>query len=467
MSLFVSNLLIDSISRLDFFEKVFEKQIKNPKEDFKFELYKTNLKETYMDLINSLSECKYITSSSLVSMADSLISLLEISKDKLFNSITEEEYLDAIKLCNKIVKSFDVKMVQNKNRYDYCYDYFDNRKNFCFEREFFNTLQKSIKIPNRHLKILNAYTRYGYEGEFFKKSMPDECYELYGIDINQDIDDCNKLYYNRILYGDLKGSFISNDVFDICFYSSPIQIEQNRTFNGTFNKKEKTFLQKVIQYIRKDGYLILNIPKFRLAKDICSILARNFKDFFLIKNDMNNIDNIYIIAKKKSVKTDINIDDYCMLRYYIDDYAKSLKECVFDENSTFSYEFVLPKTEIDLKQFRGSIIDESEIESLYRKSSCTSSFWQDQNSNMLEEEKIPLLPFNAGQIGLILTSGFLDGIIDEGDGFYHVVKGRTVKKTDGNDEIHAESNCVEVTEITSNRVEINVFLPDGTFKKLA
>lgn len=34
-------------------------------------------------------------------------------------------------------------------------------------------------------------------------------------------------------------------------------------------------------------------------------------------------------------------------------------------------------------------------------------FWEQQNENMSNNNnKIPLLPFNAGQLGLVLTSGF-------------------------------------------------------------
>ena len=95
------------------------------------------------------------------------------------------------------------------------------------------------------------------------------------------------------------------------------------------------------------------------------------------------------------------------------------------------------------------------------------NFWKEQNIDDLNQEKHPLLPFNVGQIGLVLTSGFLDGVVDEGNGFYHAVKGRVVRKIDSDNEIRAESNSIEVNETTTNRVEINAFLPDGTYKKLA
>jgi hypothetical protein len=95
-----------------------------------------------------------------------------------------------------------------------------------------------------------------------------------------------------------------------------------------------------------------------------------------------------------------------------------------------------------------------------------STFWNDQKIQTAEENaKNPLLPFNTGQLGLVLTSGCLDGIIDEGNGYSHIVKGRVVKKTEKENDNIGED--IELTETTSNRVEINVIMPDGTHKILA
>ena len=83
-----------------------------------------------------------------------------------------------------------------------------------------------------------------------------------------------------------------------------------------------------------------------------------------------------------------------------------------------------------------------------------------------EDIRKPLLPFNIGQLGLVLTSGCLDGIVEEKDGNCHLIKGRVSKQV-----IQTETNIRqglnEVTETTVNKVEINVLLPNGEFKTLA
>ena len=91
---------------------------------------------------------------------------------------------------------------------------------------------------------------------------------------------------------------------------------------------------------------------------------------------------------------------------------------------------------------------------------------ENQKVEKLDETiKNPLLPFNIGQLGLVLTSGCLDGIVEEGDGYSHLIKGRVSKQTI---EVETEkNNNIEITETTVNKVEINVLLPNGEFKVLA
>ena len=95
-----------------------------------------------------------------------------------------------------------------------------------------------------------------------------------------------------------------------------------------------------------------------------------------------------------------------------------------------------------------------------------TSFWKEQSAEKLfESSNRPPLPFNIGQLGLVLTSGCLDGVVDEGNGYKHIVKGRVARTT--NQERTQQESTVTVEETVGNKVEINVLLPDGTHKVLA
>ena len=106
-----------------------------------------------------------------------------------------------------------------------------------------------------------------------------------------------------------------------------------------------------------------------------------------------------------------------------------------------------------------------ELYDIVETSGVLDEFFETQKVEKIGESTTkPLLPFNIGQLGLVLTSGCLDGIIDEGDGHYHLVKGKVSKKSETTREV--SDGVLEESETISNRVEINVLLPNGEYKIL-
>ena len=92
-----------------------------------------------------------------------------------------------------------------------------------------------------------------------------------------------------------------------------------------------------------------------------------------------------------------------------------------------NYEFKPYKTisvEPEYLTFRSVYISEDEINDILDNSNkALSKFKSTVIDSLLlksdEEVRRPLLPFNPGQLGLVLVSGYVDGLIDEGNGFYH------------------------------------------------
>ena len=115
--------------------------------------------------------------------------------------------------------------------------------------------------------------------------------------------------------------------------------------------------------------------------------------------------------------------------------------------------------------FRGSVLDEEELEQIINTSGLMSSFWKQHEIEQNESNIRPLLPFNMGQIGLVLTSGCLDGVVEEYEGQYHAIKGMVTKVRDFNNS--REDNDETSIETISNKVQINLLTPDGQFIELA
>jgi hypothetical protein len=127
--------------------------------------------------------------------------------------------------------------------------------------------------------------------------------------------------------------------------------------------------------------------------------------------------------------------------------------------------FIIPDEELVLEYFRGSRLDASDVLEAVNVS-MINDFLNKQTQPLVVKDQSPLLPFNIGQVGLVLTSGCLDGVVEEMDGVYHVIKGMTTKITDTKTEVSDDNTQIKSTETISNQVKINVFTADGKFISL-
>ena len=332
---------------------------------------------------------------------------------------------------------------------------FDDEVN---EKIYENLMRSHIKYNERSIKIFQPKCN---NGKVLTAMKLNDNIETYGIEDKDRLASYAKENNTRILKGRVEGSRISNNVFDILVNNINFEcyLEDN-LFGGSIYKVEKRELNNTFKYLREGGIAIISMPMYRLYQDVCLIFSKQLEDVRVFKDpDTKNIhDIIYIIGKKKFQKTP-RTEVYELLRSTNDmDKLLSLE-------SINSFEYKLPDLSLSLDIFKGSRIDEEELLDIAKTSGCFNEFLENQKVEKLSEtKKQPLLPFTIGQLGIVLTSGCLDGIIDEGDGHSHLVKGRVSKKVD-RDRIQDEDE-IEETEIVSNRVEINILLPNGDFKTL-
>lgn len=457
--------LKDSISRFLFLKKTLEKQKDKPKEDFNFINITNNIKDCYIDFKNALEELRYLQQNSYYvdkSVINSAYAILPVLKTSINNAKTLEEYINAISIVTVLLEEVPNSFFENPGAGNFGTFGTYNIEDCCLMETSKKIICDAIKPPvERNFTMLNVLTRDGSDASSIKANFKNM--ELYGIDCTQNIETRYKENFTRLIYGPLKGSVINHDTFDIVF-SIP-QIDYDKNYSNLIAKREKDYIQKSIQYLRFGGTLILGLPFFRYYRDICILLSKNFSNIqlFRVNSDINSSINTicYFVGTRRKNNKNIDENIYNRLRHISEDLDN------ITNNSKELQEITLPKGFLEIKKFKGSVINDEELDNFYNQSNSKLKFWREQTLDTLNQEKHPLLPFNVGQIGLVLTSGILDGIVDEGDGFYHVVKGRVVHKTDNFNEITAERNSIEINETTTNRVEINAFLPDGTYKKLA
>jgi hypothetical protein len=283
----------------------------------------------------------------------------------------------------------------------------------------------------------------------------------YGNEANDVMLSRAKSNMHKVVKGILRGSRIQNNAFDILYVQPKLHLEIDEEDIFANKRIEKSYIADMFKYLRTDGVMVITMPYTRLFKDICSMLSKHLKNIQIIKAEgigFSNLGLVHIIGQKESVK-EPREEEYAKLRRLFE-FSRIAN---IEELDT---EYVLPRSSVYIDLFKGSALDLEEVEQIIEKSSLMDKMWANQRVEKLDETiKNPLLPFNIGQLGLVLTSGCLDGIVDEGDGHSHLIKGRVSKQT-----VETETDTdkgVEITETTVNKVEINVLLPNGEFKVLA
>lgn len=254
---------------------------------------------------------------------------------------------------------------------------------------------------------------------------------------------------------------ISNNAFDILvsiinterLKENIIADSKSISINHIKNK-----IQSEIKYIHDEGYYIVCMPYFRLYREIALTFSRYFSDIKIIRSEVND-QYIYMVCKKKKDK-ECNVELFNKLRKLYS--IENIEEYINNQSKEL---FTLPVIEYEITTFRGTAFDYDRMKGIVDTSGCKDDFWNNQlvHKNVINAR--PLLPFNVGQLGLVLTSGCLDGIIEEDDGSCHLIKGRVTKKTVS--EVSQQDSNKVTEETISNRVNINIFTPEGDYIELA
>jgi len=443
--LFSKYILKDRVIKIERLNK----QIKTTQEDIEIEVQRA-FANVY-DLRLALEEC--ICAATKPRLYMFMLNSLKDYNAQLMEVKTAEEFKEIL---NGIIDLFIDFDYQETDALNYSYQSLLNIKSL--DTWPLDPLKSHINKNNREVTLFESDCGSGDCFNFLQS--PNLL--SYGTEDTGDIS-IAKEYATKVVRGEIRGSRISNDAFDyvIAKCSIAFTLADNMKLNSVM-RKEKEYLFNMNKYIRPGGILLVAIPYYRMYKDIAEMIAKNYHNVKVYKSTgayWQEKKYVYIYAQKNSTKGFDN-EAYESLRKC---YNPELLE-EFNENIVLDY--TLPSKHIPIEIFRGSVLDMEELHHLVSVSGALDEMFANQYVEKIGESSTrPLLPFNIGQIGLVLTSGCLDGVIDEGDGHYHLVKGQVSKKTDV--ESSVSNGVIDETEIISNRVEINVMLPNGEFKTLA
>ena len=343
---------------------------------------------------------------------------------------------------------------------------FDNlfRKKFCSNMdtlfdEWVEVLKRSR--ANRSLNLLDVNTEVGENILRIKEENDNNrIYAISHLEGTQGkLSTENRKKFERFLVGGLHKVVVTNDAFDIVYCCPSVEIDTD-IYEKNVVFSERRMLDKAYIYLRKNGILVYTLPLSRLTKHVSLYLSRGLSDIQILKNEFTDKYGIItIVGIKPSAKERIFDEKmYARLRnlYWTEDYDNEIMVRT------------LPSDIRRIEKFRGTVMDDVELQEAFIESNAMKTFWKEQEVEKLSEtKKKPLLPFTIGQLGLVLTSGCLDGVVQEEDGCAHCVKGRVVKVTESKRDFNEDGQTVDIVETTRNRVEISMFLPDGSYRCLA
>ena len=144
---------------------------------------------------------------------------------------------------------------------------------------------------------------------------------------------------------------------------------------------------------------------------------------------------------------------------------KRFTDAIVAMNTTMGTDSIyLPPHEITVDKFSGNIASLSDIQSFQKESSLYTKLFETEGANLLSQR--PMIPFSVGQLGMVLTSGYVDGIIEEKDGYAHVVKGMSIQSEIYNVTEDDEKDIRTRTNTKVNRVILSICDPSGSIKQL-
>lgn len=370
-------------------------------------------------------------------------------------SLKTYESLEQIISLKPFVDMIMIDEIENTRLYDMIkaadHYYYDSIDSYDVSADYLSHIYRSIKNTNG----LNIFAPNCFNGLTVSRFAKEKD-KTFGNSTNY-ISRAKELM-TRVIKGELKGSHITNNYFDVVFLIPKVSYKLNTDpFGKIAEPNEKVFIKNCVKYCRQDGLLVMTLPATRVDASFAFYLSKVLSDNTIIVKEPNSrLERITIIGQKHITQKS-KPELYERLKYINYDETPEAESII----PTFD----IPMAELTLDFFRGSTLDTDDILEA-TQSNLINSFLDSQTQPLVVKDQSPLLPFNIGQVGLVLTSGCLDGVVEEVDGIYHVIKGMTTKLTTTQTEVSETDNKVKSTETISNQVKINVFTADGEFISL-
>lgn len=261
--------------------------------------------------------------------------------------------------------------------------------------------------------------------------------------------------YEKCIYSG-NGNIVISTNFDIGFMATRYMTRYMSTADADLTEDVYYRFTSLRTKVAKGGIIFLLMPKVFFNADIIEMLLTHMKNINVIYG--GNMGQIALVMGNKTEAKAKNIDNL----------VEAMGLFSRGEEKESSLELLnQPMAKV---RFRSDYPMAVDVEKIIKEKQGFIRRFDSQISRKLElktEEEVrhPLLPFSPGQLGLVLVSGRIDGIVDEGNGAYHVIKGSTRPRTNIVEKY--DENYRPVTESTrSAATSVAMLTADGKYIEL-
>ncbi len=268
---------------------------------------------------------------------------------------------------------------------------------------------------------------------------------------------------DEVIQGNAFDCHAPAESFSLLYLNPPYDFEVSE---GKNQRMERLFLEHCYRWLRPNGVLVMVVP-FDQIHNCRSVLTTQFRDkaiYRLTASESVRYQQAVLFGSRRTRRERDRLTDYAveqanqrlwaMTRRY-----EEIPALADTPDRTYS----VPSSKVAKLEHRGLALDE--IEDLILTSTASLQARRVTHAEKTEITGRPLTPLHSGHVGLLCTSGLLNGVFGEGED-RHVAYWETVKVSERTEE-EDEGGRMVIREWERFSQRLTLLYRDGRFALLS
>ena len=282
--------------------------------------------------------------------------------------------------------------------------------------------------------------------------------QLFAVELDAFRAEAARKTVDHLIHGNCFDVHCVVESFSLLFLNPPYDHEISENRNA---RMERLFLEHTYRWLKPTGVLVLVIPGNRLC-DCAEILAVHFRDkaiFRLSEPEAVRYNQIVVLGARRTRKEREQLKDWDVERAKTKLLALSRDYCNLPVlPDVADRQFAVPPSKPAQLVHRGLPLDL--LEDLLPGSAAYKQAGRILFAPEVRATGRPLTPLHGGHVGLLTTSGLLNGVFGEGPDL-HVARWESVKITDRFEET-GDDNATIIRERERFTQCLTLVYADGT-----